>query len=551
MKSIYFGEEHELFRQTVRQFIESEVAPHANAWEAARRIPRSIWRRMGEMGLLGILFPEALGGSGAGLFHALAFLEELPRSRMGGFCAAVSVQQFIATGALFRRGTDALKRRYLVPSITGEKVGAIAISEPDTGSDVAAIRTTAVRDADEWVINGAKTWITNGVEGDFYVVAVKTDRDAGAGGISLIAMDSDLPGIRTNRLRKMGWHSSDTAEIVFESVRVPASGLIGRESRGFYYIMETFAVERLVTAAIGIGSSVLALEETLKYMESRTAFGRPLNRFQALRHRLADLATELEAARQLVYHTAWLLENKEPAIRESAMSKLLATELNKRLVDECLQFYGGFGYVEEYPMERFYRDARASTIAAGTSEIMREIIGKTDIDGVAFAPVEDLEETGMAEEAQTTASREAGLAQAAPEPALPVLPVPPVPPVPSAAASGPAGATIPTDLPGFFQALPLRHRPEKTIDWRSRFHFRFRESAHPEWTVAIDGASVSVSEGLTGTADCVVQTTEKVYLDIETGRQNPETAFLMGKVKVSNVAAMMKYTKAFRPVAGR
>ncbi len=548
MKSVYFGEEHELFRQTVRQFVEGEVAPHADAWEASRRIPRSIWRRMGEMGFLGILFPEALGGSGAGLFHALAFLEELPRSRMGGFCAAVSVQQFIATGALYRRGTDALKKRYLVPSITGEKVGAIAISEPDTGSDVAAIRTTAVRDGDEWVIDGAKTWITNGVEGDFYVVAVKTDRDAGTGGISLIAMDSDLPGIRTNRLRKMGWHSSDTAEIVFERVRVPASGLVGRENRGFYYIMETFALERLVTAAIGIGSSVLALEETRKYMESRTAFGRPLNRFQALRHRLADLATELEAARQLVYHTAWLLENGESAIRESAMSKLLATELNKRLVDECLQFFGGFGYVEEYPMERFFRDARASTIVAGTSEIMREIIGKTDIDGVSFAPVEEPEEAGPAEEARTTPSREAGLAKAA---SAPTPPVPSAPAVRSDAIPGPAGGTVPTDLPGFFQALPLRHRPEKTIDWRSRFHFRFRESVHPEWTVAIDGASVTVSEGLTGTADCVVQTTEKVYLDIESGRQNPETAFLMGKVRVSNVAAMMKYTQAFRPVTGR
>jgi acyl-CoA dehydrogenase len=537
MKSVYFGEEHELFRQTVRQFIESEVAPHADAWEAARRIPRSIWRRMGEMGLLGILFPEAMGGAGASLFHALAFLEELPRSRMGGFCAAVSVQQFIATGALFRRGTDALKQRYLIPSIRGEKVGAIAISEPDTGSDVAAIRTTATRDGDSWVVDGAKTWITNGVEGDFYVVAVKTDREGGAGGISLIAMDSDLPGIRTNRLRKMGWHSSDTAEIVFESVRVPAGGLVGRENRGFYYIMETFAVERLVAAAIAIGSSLLALEETLKYMKSRTAFGRPLNRFQALRHRLADLLTELEAARQLVYHTAWLLENGEPAIRESTMSKLLTTELNKRVVDECLQFFGGFGYVEEYPMERFFRDARASTIAAGTSEIMREIIGKIDIDGIVFAPVDETEETGPAETGDTAAPREAG--KMAPEP------------TPPAPASGPANATVPTDLPGFFFALPSRHRPEKTVDWKSRFHFRFRESAHPEWTVAIDGASVSVSEGLTGTADCVVQTTEKVYLDIETGRQNPETAFLMGKVKVSNVAAMMKYSKAFRPVTGR
>ncbi len=524
MKSIYFGEEHELFRQTVRQFVESEVAPHADEWEAARRIPRSIWRRMGEVGFLGILFPEALGGSGAGLFHALSFLEELPRSRMGGFCAAVSVQQFIATGALFRRGTDALRERYLVPSIRGEKVGAIAISEPDAGSDVAAIRTSAVRDGDEWVIDGAKTWITNGVEGDFYVVAVKTDRDAGTGGISLIAMDSDLPGIRTNRLQKMGWHSSDTAEIVFEGVRVPAANLIGRVNRGFYYIMETFAVERLVTAAIGIGSSILALEETRRYMESRTAFGRPLNRFQALRHRLADLATELEAARQLVYHTAWLLENGESAIRESAMSKLLATELNKRLVDDCLQFFGACGYVEEYPMERFYRDARVSTIVAGTSEIMREIVGKTDLDGVVFGPVED--EVSPAPP---------------PSPGAPAFPAAPALPAPLPAPDG---------LAGFFRSLPSRVRPEKTAGWKSRFHFRFKGSSHPEWTVVIDGPSVTVAEGLDGAADCVVQSSEKVYLGIESGSQSAETAFLMGKVKVSNLSEMMKYVKAFRPVAG-
>jgi alkylation response protein AidB-like acyl-CoA dehydrogenase/putative sterol carrier protein len=539
MRSVYFGEEHELFRRSVRQFVESEVAPHADAWEASRRIPRSIWRRMGEEGLLGILFPASLGGSGATLFHALAFLEELPRSRMGGFCAAVSVQQFIATGALFRRGSEALKERYLVPSIAGRKVGAIAISEPDTGSDVAAIRTTAVRDGDGWVVDGAKTWITNGVFGDFYVVAVKTDRDAGAGGISLIAMDSDLPGIRTNRLRKMGWHCSDTAEIVFDSVRVPAAGLIGRENRGFYYIMETFAVERLVTAAIGIGSSVLALEETRKYMESRMAFGRPLTKFQALRHRMADLSTELEAARQLVYHTAWLLESGESAIRESAMSKLLATELNKRLVDECLQFFGGFGYVEEYPMERFFRDARVSTIVAGTSEIMREIVGKTDLDGVVFGAVEDdgEEPTALARRA---ASEGPGLS---PE-------TPPAPPSPSAppGQDSPASVTAPEGLEGFFRSLPARVRPEKTAGWKSRFHFRFEGSAHPEWTVVLDGGSVTVTEGLEGSARCVVQSSEKVYLDIETGRQNPETAFLMGKVKVSDLGEMMRYVKAFRPV---
>ena len=526
MRSVHFDEEHDLFRQTVRAFVESEVAPHADAWEAARRIPRSIWKRMGDAGLLGILFPESLGGSGASLFHALAFLEELPRSRMGGFCAAVSVQQFIATGALFHRGSPALKARYLVPSIRGEKVGAIAISEPDTGSDVAAIRTVAVRDGDSWVIDGAKSWITNGVEGDFYVVAVKTDRNAGAGGISLIAIDSDLPGIRTNRLRKMGWHSSDTAEIVFEGVRVPAESLVGRVNRGFYYIMETFAVERLVTAAIGIGSSVLALEETKRYMESRTAFGRPLTKFQALRHRLADLSAELEAARQLVYHTAWLIENGHGAVRESAMAKLLATELNKKLVDECLQFFGACGYVEEYPMERFYRDARVSTIVAGTSEIMREIVGKTDLDGVVFGPIDEEDERAEPE-ARTGEER-----------------TPAAPPV-----TVPAPEAVPEGLAGLFLSLPGRVRPDKVSGWTSRFHFRFRESRHPAWTVVIDGPKVAVSEGLEGGADCVVEASEKVYLDIEYGRQNPQTAFLMGKVKVSNLGEMMKYVKAFRPVA--
>ena len=213
MTSIYFGEEHESFRRTVRQFLESEVAPYADEWEEARRIPREAFRRMGDLGLLGILFPEELGGTGASIFHALAFLEELPRSRMGGFVAAVSVQQFIATGAIHLHGTPEQKRRWLAPSIAGTKVGAIAISEPDAGSDVAAIRTAARRDGDSWVINGAKTWITNGVEGDFVVVACRTDRDAGAGGLSLIVVEADTPGFSRSKLKKMGWHSSDTGEL--------------------------------------------------------------------------------------------------------------------------------------------------------------------------------------------------------------------------------------------------------------------------------------------------------------------------------------------------
>jgi alkylation response protein AidB-like acyl-CoA dehydrogenase len=389
LKSIYFNDDHTMFRETVRSFMETEVAPHAEAWEAERRIPKEIWARMGEMGFLGLTHPEQYGGANADAFFAMIFCEEVARSQMGGFTAAVIVQEFIATSAILKQGTEALRQRYLVPSISGEKVGAICISEPDAGSDVAAIGTTAVRDGDTYVINGAKTWITNGAYGDFYVVAAKTNREAGSGGISLIAMDADLPGITKSKLRKMGLHSSDTAEIAFENVRVPAENLLGHENLGFYYIMQTFVIERLTLAATCVGACDMMLEETLKYMEERQAFGKPIIKFQALRHRLADLFAEVEAVRQLVYHTAWLYQNGHEAIKESSMAKMLTAELQKKVADECLQMFGGFGYVEEYVIERAYRDARVSTIVAGTTEIMREIIAKICIDKIKYPRVEE------------------------------------------------------------------------------------------------------------------------------------------------------------------
>jgi alkylation response protein AidB-like acyl-CoA dehydrogenase len=389
LKSIYFTEDHVLFRQTVRSFMEDEVAPHADAWEAERRIPKEIWARRGEMGFLGLTHPEQYGGAAADAFYAMIFCEEVARSKMGGFTAAVIVQEFIATSGILKNGTEAQKQAYLVPSIEGKKVGAICISEPDAGSDVAAIRTSAVRDGDHYVINGAKTWITNGTYGDFYVVAVKTNKEAGAQGISLIAMDTDLPGITVSKLRKMGLHCSDTAEIAFENVRVPVSNLVGHENLGFYYIMQTFVIERLTLAATCVGACDMMLDETLKYMEERMAFGKPISKFQALRHRLADLFAEVEASRQLVYHTAWLYQNGHEAIKESSMAKMLTAELQKKVADECLQMFGGFGYVEEYVIERAYRDARVSTIVAGTTEIMREIIAKICIDKFKYPRIED------------------------------------------------------------------------------------------------------------------------------------------------------------------
>ena len=600
MTSIYFGEEHESFRRTVRQFLETEVAPHAREWEEARRIPRETFRRMGDLGLLGILFPEELGGTGASIFHALAFLEELPRSLMGGFVAAVSVQQFIATGAIHLHGTREQKRRWLEPSIAGTEVGAIAISEPDTGSDVAAIRTTARRDGDTWVIDGAKTWITNGVEGDFVVVACRTDKDAGAGGLSLIVVEADTPGFSRARLRKMGWHSSDTGELTFENVRVPLGNLVGEENEGFYLIMETFVLERLVTAATSVGSCRLALEETRKYIFERQAFGRPIGKFQAIRHRLADLHAELEAAAQLVYHAAWLHEKGENPVAEACMAKLLATELSKRTADECLQFFGGFGTVEEYPIERFFRDSRFGTIVAGTSEIMREIISKAVLDGVAFPrrevdevdevevaakpaePAETAEPAGPAETAEPAKTAETAENSVAGEPdAFAEFPVPPelldadvtetldavftealltpgpgpVPPGPTihdavTLVTGPISlgpsVPVPTNVAELFATLPLRFRVDRASGWSARFHFRFKDVPRSDWTVAIEDGACRTLEGHDGLADCVVTTTEKTYLAIECGQLSPETAFLLGKVKVSNIGAMTRFGRMFR-----
>jgi len=298
MPSPHFTPEHDTFRASVRRFLEKEVAPHADEWEKARRIPRSIFTRMGELGLLGVMFPPELGGAGGDVFHAIAFLEELPRSRMGGFCAAVSVQQFMAAQHVFRWGTEAQKQRYVAPSIAGAKVGALAVTEPDAGSDVSALRTRAERKDDHYLLNGSKIFITNGADGQFLTVAAKTAPEHGVGGISLFVIDRDLPGVRVaRRLEKIGWHSSDTAELAFEDVRVPLDALVGEENMGFYYLMEAFQLERLCGAAIGVGSAQLCLQETLAYMRERKAFGRPLTKFQALTHKLAELATRIDIHR--------------------------------------------------------------------------------------------------------------------------------------------------------------------------------------------------------------------------------------------------------------
>ena len=527
MRSIYLTPEHETFRAAVRRFIETEVAPHAEAWESLGSIPRAIFPRLAELGFLGITVPPEHGGAGGDLFFALAFLEELPRSLLGGFCAAVSVQQFMATQHILRWGSDDLKRRYLEPSVAGRLVGALGITEPDAGSDVAALRTAARRDGDSFVISGAKTFITNGGSGDFITLAVKTDTAAGVGGISLVVVDTSMPGVRvTRRLEKLGWHCSDTAELAFEEVRVPAGNLIGDENMGFYYLMEAFQLERLAGAAMAVGSCDLCLAQTTAYLKQRSAFGHPLTRYQALTHRLADLAAELEAARALTYHAAWLQEHGEGAVRECSMAKLIATELAKRAADECLQCFGGYGFMEEYPLARFFRDSRAGTIVAGTSEIMREIIARLMIEGEEPPPVS--RRTPPPPVVARPSAADAA-ARPAPQVAEPVQ----------------ARAPEPETVAGLMSSLPARLRPDTAAAWSTCFHFKLRGADQPEWTVRVAAGACTVTAGLEGKATCVVEMKAETYVGIETGRVNPQAAFMMGKVKVSDIAELMRFVKAF------
>lgn len=513
MQSPYFKEEHVLFRQSVREFLQNEVRPHTGEWEQQQQIPRAIWRRMGELGFLGINFPVQYGGSGADFFYSVVFLEELGRLAPGGFAAAVAVQQYIATAHIFHAGSEDLKRRYLVPSIAGEKVGALAITEPDTGSDVAAIRTHAVRDGDFYVVNGAKTYITNGVYGDFATVAVKTAPENANDGISLLVVDTNSPGFTARKLSKLGWHCSDTAEISLQDVRVPVTNLIGKENMGFYYIMESFQLERLVGAIQAVGGCNACLELTLHYLHERQAFGRPLAEFQVLRHRLADLAAEIEAVRQLTYHAAFLHDRGEHAVRECSMAKLLATELGNRVVDACLQCFGGYGYMAEAEISRMYRDARVGTIAGGTSEIMREIIARIVIDGYQYQPVYARENTARQEESPEENE---------------------MPDIES------------MSITEIFESLPARFRADRAGDYQTVLHFDITGEDGGRFTVVIESGTCRVEHGIHGEAKCVVKTNAKTYRDIELGKQNPTTAFMLGKVKVSNVPEMMQFAKLFR-----
>lgn len=384
MKSYYFTEEHNLFRQSLRDFLNKEVVPNIDQWEEDRRIPKDFWRKFGEMGYFGLNFPEKYGGLDLDFFYSVVLVEEISKCFSGGFAILPMVQSYMSTPYILSHGSEFLKEKYLPKAITGELICSIAISEPSAGSDAMNIQTKAIRDGDHYIVNGSKTFITNGVYGDFMVTVVKTDPEAGVGGVSLLVIDRNAEGVSARKLKKLGWHASDTAELSFDDVRVPAENLIGDEGMGFYYLMGGLQLERLVGAISSIGSCDASLKYALQYMSERKAFGRPINKFQVLRHRVAQMASEMESNRYFIYHCCRLHNDGEYAVKESSMAKLLGTELCNKVATECLQFFGGYGFMEDYKMARVFRDARIGTIGAGTSEVMREIIAKMVIDGQEY-----------------------------------------------------------------------------------------------------------------------------------------------------------------------
>lgn len=380
----HFTPDHDLFRQSFRDFLEREVVPHVDAWEVAGEVPREVFRKFGEMGFFGIPYAEEHGGLGLDFMHSVIFMEEMARIDSGGTGASIGAHVYLALSHLDNEGTEAQKHHYLRKGIAGELFGCLAITEPGGGSDVAAMRTTALRDGDHYVINGSKTFITNGTTSDFLIVAAKTAPEAKAAGISMFVIDRDTPGITAKALDKLGWRASDTGEIWFDNVRVPATALMGQEGSGFYYIMQKFALERIAMAVGAVAASDHALQHTVRYMREREAFGRSLDRFQVLRHRVAQMASEIEMQRQFVYHICHRHAKGDYVVKEAAMAKLLATQLSDRVATECLQMFGGYGFMEDYPMARNYRDTRLGQIGGGTSEVMCEIIAKMVMDGVKY-----------------------------------------------------------------------------------------------------------------------------------------------------------------------
>jgi alkylation response protein AidB-like acyl-CoA dehydrogenase len=376
-KHFIFTDEHEALRESIRSFVVRELQPHAEEWEETT-FPDWVFTRMGELGFLGLDKPEEYGGQGGDYYSSLVLAEEIVHSQSGGLAMGVAVQTDMAMPPILAFGTEEQKQRWLVPAIRGEAILCLGITEPDAGSDVAGIKTRAVRDGDEYVINGSKTYITNGHRAHVIVLVTKTDVDAGYDGFTLFLVPMDAPGvIREKKLEKLGMHASDTALLAFQDVRVPDSAVLGQVGKGFYHIMWELQGERLIGAAGCVAGAQRVFEQTLQYATERTAFGRQIGKFQVNRHKFAEMATKIEAARQLVYTTAWRFADGQYPVREISMAKLYAARVAVEVADECIQIHGGAGYMKEYGVERVWRDMRLNRIGAGTDEIMLDVIGRS------------------------------------------------------------------------------------------------------------------------------------------------------------------------------
>jgi citronellyl-CoA dehydrogenase len=376
--SLYFNQEHQTFRQMVRRFVENEINPHVDKWEEERIFPaHELFKKAGDLGLLGIKYPEEYGGSGLDYWYETVFLEELGRTNCAGVPMALAVQTDMATPTLAAYGTHEQKEKFLRPAIAGTAVFSIAVSEPDAGSDVAAIRTRAEVDGDDYIINGSKMWITNGTQADYLTLLARTSGEYGFKGMSLIIVPTTTPGFSVSKkLEKLGNHSSDTAILSFDNMRVPQANRIGPEGMGFILQMQQFQHERLAGVIMSTAGMEKIIRMTIDYCRQRQTFGRPLIDNQWIHFKICELLTEVEALRQLAYHCVRTMVAGEDVTKEASMAKLKAGRLAREVADTCLQFHGGMGYVEEYPMARYFRDARLLSIGAGADEIMLGIIAK-------------------------------------------------------------------------------------------------------------------------------------------------------------------------------
>ncbi len=375
MADIFFNQEHDLLRQSIRDFVDKEISPHADEWEEAGFFPDTLFRRMGELGFLGLHFPEEYGGGGGDYFTNVVLVEELGRCGTDGVNTGIAVQIGMATPPILAFGTEEQKQRYLVPAIGGEKIACLGITEPNAGSDVSNVSTFAEKVPGGWRINGNKIFITNGYRADFMTLLARTEKAKGYKGMSLFLVDTDTPGyVVSRKLDKVGQWSSDTAEIFFEDMFIPDDALMGEAGRGFYNIMWELQGERLIVAVACLASARLTLDTAIEYAKERVQFGKPIIKNQAIAHRIADLSSQIEAVQALTYLTAYRYDHGEYPAKEISMCKLLGARLAFEVADEAMQIMGGYGYMMEYPVQRAWRDMRIARVGGGTDEIQREII---------------------------------------------------------------------------------------------------------------------------------------------------------------------------------